>query len=259
MIAPRTTLKCIECPSPNFGERKPVGGVTGVSTVVLHYTGMKRPEDALARLADPSAEVSAHYVVDDEGLIYRMVAEECRAWHAGVAYWKGDRDLNSISIGIEITNPGHDYGYRDFPAKQIAAVDALVRDIMERHRLEPSAVIGHSDIAPGRKIDPGELFPWQHLAQNGVGVWPSLGGTRKLITADEAMKLLSAIGYATPLSTPLGADLLTNPLDCVSAFQRHYRPRKIDGMFDGETLALIQVLAEEITTSYPNAGSGSRC
>ncbi len=236
-------LKYIECPSPNFGERKAIPGLPRIAYVVLHYTGMKSAEDALARLADPAAQVSAHYVVDDDGLIYRMVPEDARAWHAGVSYWRGVRDLNSVSIGIEITNPGHDYGYRDFPASQIASVDALVRDILARRNLSAAAVIGHSDIAPVRKIDPGELFPWQHLAENGIGVWPSLSGTKYLITSDDAMRLLSAIGYATPLSTEQGADLLAAPTDCVAAFQRHYRPRKIDGLLDGETLALIQSLA----------------
>jgi N-acetylmuramoyl-L-alanine amidase len=239
-------LKYIECPSPNFGERKAIPGLPAVAYVVLHYTGMQRAEDALARLADPAAQVSAHYLVDDDGLIYRMVAEECRAWHAGISYWKGVRDLNSVSIGIEITNPGHDYGYREFPAKQIASVDALVKDILSRQSLHATAVIGHSDIAPGRKIDPGELFPWQHLAQNNIGIWPTLTGIKHLITADDAMQLLSGIGYATPLSSEHGADLLSTPTDCVAAFQRHYRPRKIDGILDGETLALIQTLAAAI-------------
>ncbi|MBL8643261.1 MAG: N-acetylmuramoyl-L-alanine amidase [Rhodospirillaceae bacterium] len=236
-------------PSPNFGPRKTVAGLPSIAFVVLHYTGMKTPENALARLADPTAQVSAHYVIDDEGRIYRMVAEEHRAWHAGVSYWKGVRDLNSVSIGIEITNPGHDYGYRDFPGAQMASVTALCRDILARHRLPAAAVIGHSDIAPGRKIDPGELFPWQSLAAQKVGFWPSLSGTKHLISTDDAMKLLSAIGYATPLSVERGADILAAPADCIAAFQRHYRPRKIDGLLDSETSALIQTLAEQVATT----------
>ncbi|MBL8630307.1 MAG: N-acetylmuramoyl-L-alanine amidase [Rhodospirillaceae bacterium] len=236
-------LKIVDSPSPNFGARKAVPGLKPVSYVVLHYTGMKSAGDALARLADPAAQVSAHYVVDDDGQIYRMVAEEHRAWHAGVSYWKGVRDLNSVSVGIEITNPGHDYGYRDFPAQQIASVEALVKDILARHKLSGAAVIGHSDIAPGRKIDPGELFPWAHLAQQGIGLWPTLSGTKHLVNSENALQLLSGIGYATPLSVEQGSDVLTSPSDCIAAFQRHYRPRKIDGILDAETVALIQTRA----------------
>lgn len=238
-----SALNIIETPSPNHGERKTVSGVVGVSMVVLHYTGMKSAAEALARLTDPAAQVSAHYLVDDEGLIYRMVPEDRRAWHAGVSYWQGVRDINSVSVGIEITNPGHDYDYRAFTQKQIDAVIALTRDIQARHQIGAASVIGHSDIAPGRKIDPGELFPWQDLAREGLGVWPTLSGTKHLISSDEAMKLLSGLGYATPLSPELGADLLETPTDCIAAFQRHYRPRKIDGLLDSETLALIQTLA----------------
>lgn len=239
----RPPFNIIERPSPNHGERKAVAGSTGVRLIVLHYTGMKSAADALARLTDSISHVSAHYVVDDEGAVYRLVAEERRAWHAGVSYWQGVRDINSASIGIEITNPGHDYGYRAFPPAQIEAVKILVRDIMARHALTPSAVIGHSDIAPGRKIDPGELFPWENMAQSGLGIWPKLEGTKRLMTSDEAHTLLSAIGYATPLSADLGADILPAPTDSVAAFQRHYRPRKVDGVLDSETLALIQARA----------------
>jgi N-acetylmuramoyl-L-alanine amidase len=237
-------LKIIACPSPNHGERKPVNGAARVGLVVLHYTGMTTPAQALDRLSDPKAEVSAHYVVDDSGAIYRLVAEDRRAWHAGVSYWRGQRDINSISIGIEITNPGHDYGYRAFPPTQIEAVRGLVADIISRHGLQAADVVGHSDIAPGRKIDPGELFPWEQLAREGIGRWPTLSGTKHLITTDQAMRLLSQIGYATALSHDLGSDLLANPSDVIAAFQRHYRPRKIDGVLDTETSALIQALVD---------------
>ncbi len=238
-----SALKIIERPSPNYNERKAANGSVGVQLVVLHYTGMATAAQALARLTDQASQVSAHYVVDDEGSIYRLVAEQHRAWHAGVSYWQGVRDINSVSIGIEITNPGHDYGYRAFPQTQIDAVTALVRDIVTRHTLDAAAVVGHSDIAPGRKIDPGELFPWESLARVGIGKWPALSGTKHFITATDAMNLLSMIGYATPTSTELGADILSSPGDVIAAFQRHYRPRKIDGILDGETLALIQSLA----------------
>lgn len=230
-------------PSPNHGERKAVNGAATVRLIVLHYTGMKTADDALQRLCDPASDVSAHYFVDESGTVMRLVPEERRAWHAGVAYWKGMRDINSASIGVEIVNPGHEYGYKAFPQKQIDAVMALAADIKTRHGLNADAVVGHSDIAPGRKIDPGELFPWETLAREGLGVWPALSGTRYLIPTEQAYRLLSAIGYAVPLSQDLGADLLAQPTDCVAAFQRHYRPRKIDGLMDSETLALIQARA----------------
>ncbi|MSO98231.1 MAG: N-acetylmuramoyl-L-alanine amidase [Rhodospirillaceae bacterium] len=236
-------LKFIDHPSPNHGERKAVDGKTGVRLVVLHYTGMATAAQALARLTDKDTQVSAHYLIDEDGKIHRLVAEDRRAWHAGVSYWRGVRDINSASIGIELANPGHDYGYRPFPQAQIDALGELVRSIMTRHGLAPHSVIGHSDIAPGRKIDPGELFPWQPLAGDGIGVWPTLKGTKHLITIDHALRLLSAIGYATPLSADLGADILSGSTEPIAAFQRHYRPRKIDGILDSETSALIQTLA----------------
>jgi len=243
MLSNHPSLKITERPSPNHSERKAVNGSTDVKLVILHYTGMPGVEQAVARLSDPSAEVSAHYVVSDDGNIFQLVAEDRRAWHAGKSYWQGVRDINSISIGIEITNPGHEFGYRAFPHLQIDAVQDLVRGVMARHALNAADVIGHSDIAPGRKIDPGELFPWEHLARAGIGRWPMLSGTKHLLSTDQAMSLLSQIGYATPLSTELGADLLGKTTDVIEAFQRHYRPRKIDGHLDGETLALIQTLA----------------
>jgi len=233
-----SALQFIERPSPNHGER-----TSPVSLIVLHYTGMSTSAQALERLCDPAAQVSAHYLVDEDGKVFRLVAEDRRAWHAGVAYWRGMRDINSASVGIEIANPGHDYGYRAFPDAQIDAVASLTADIIARHGLRAADVIGHSDIAPGRKIDPGELFHWRELAARGIGVWPNLSGTKHLVTADTAMKLLSNIGYAVPLSAELGADILAKPADVVAAFQRHYRPGRIDGVLDAETLALIQTLA----------------
>ncbi|MDX2141888.1 MAG: N-acetylmuramoyl-L-alanine amidase [Rhodospirillaceae bacterium] len=236
-------FEIVERPSPNHGERKPVAGRVGVRWIVLHYTGMKTRDEALARLCDPATQVSAHYLIDDDGVIFRMVPEDRRAWHAGVSYWQGARDLNSASIGVELANPGHDFGYRAFPRAQIEALTRLLKDIMARHGLNAEAVIGHSDIAPGRKIDPGELFPWQDLASAGLGRWPRLAGTKHLIPTDQAYRLLSAIGYATPLSDEAGCDILGAPGDCIAAFQRHHRPRKIDGVLDSETSALIQAFA----------------
>ncbi len=155
----------IAAPSPNFNERK-----LPIALIVLHYTGMKDGPAALARMCDPDAQVSAHYMVEEDGRIFQLVDEARRAWHAGVSSWCGETDINSNSIGIEIVNGGHDYGLPDFPAIQIDAVIELVKDIMARHGIGPEGVVGHSDIAPGRKQDPGEKFPWDRLAEAGCAL-----------------------------------------------------------------------------------------
>lgn len=157
----------IERPSPNFGER--AGGVNP-SLVILHYTGMRTAEEALARMCDPAAEVSAHYCIDEDGTLYRLVPEDKRAWHAGVSIWKGETDINSHSIGIELVNPGHEWGYRPFTEAQYEALIPLLQDIMARYGIPPANVLGHSDVAPGRKTDPGELFDWARLAAAGVAL-----------------------------------------------------------------------------------------
>jgi len=234
----RPALSVTARPSPNHGERR-----LGVRFVVLHYTGMATAEAALARLCDPAAAVSAHYLIDEAGACVALVPEDRRAWHAGVAYWRGVRDVNSASIGVELVNPGHDFGYRAFPAAQIDALKTLLRGIVARYGLTPGDVIGHSDVAPGRKLDPGELFPWAELARDGFGVWPELRGTKGLLAREAALRLLSSIGYAVPLAPELGADILSAPADCIAAFQRHYRPARIDGVLDLETQALIQARA----------------
>ena len=159
-------MDIISAPSPNFNER---AGPPDI--LLLHYTGMESGEAAIARLRDPEAKVSSHYVVEEDGRIFTLVAEERRAWHAGVSFWKGERDINGRSIGIEIVNPGHEFGYRPFPDAQIAAVIALATDIRTRWMIADGDIIGHSDVAPNRKIDPGELFPWKTLAQAGHGLW----------------------------------------------------------------------------------------
>src|SRR5262249_30688388 len=143
-----------------------------IDMLVLHYTGMATREDALARLTDPAAEVSAHYVIDEDGAAYQLVDEASRAWHAGVSFWRGEGDVNGRSIGIELVNPGHEFGYRDFPKPQMESLTVLARDILARHSIPPINVVGHSDVAPTRKMDPGEKFDWRGLAQVGVGVWP---------------------------------------------------------------------------------------
>lgn len=224
-------MKRLSRPSPSFNAR-----ALPVSVLVLHYTGMETGAAAVERLADPEAKVSAHYVVEEDGTIIAMVDEEKRAWHAGVSYWRGITDLNSASIGIEIVNGGHDFGLPDYPSAQIDAVIALSSEIIARHAIAPVNVVGHSDIAPGRKIDPGEKFPWERLAREGVGLWPD--GAKPAALGDaRAATLLAAIGYNPDL-----------PLSMVlTEFQRRYRPSCLDGVLDAETMGLVEALAGKIS------------
>lgn len=162
-------LKKILRPSPNFGPRR----ASPLDMIIIHYTGMQTAQDALDRLCDPEAEVSSHYMIDEAGQIFCLVEEAQRAWHAGVSEWQGRTDINSHSIGIELVNPGHEFGYQPFPEPQIQALVELCHDIFSRHDIKPEYILGHEDVAPGRKKDPGELFPWKELAlHNGIGVWP---------------------------------------------------------------------------------------
>jgi N-acetylmuramoyl-L-alanine amidase len=163
-------MKIIDMPSPNFNER---GGVKP-SILLMHYTGMRTAQEALDRLTDAASEVSAHYTIDVDGTVYKHVEEAERAWHAGAGAWRNLTDINSHSIGIEIVNKGHEFGYEPFPETQIEAVKNLSLEIMVRHDIEPENVLAHSDIAPDRKQDPGELFPWHELAGHGIGVWPNV-------------------------------------------------------------------------------------
>jgi len=226
-----------ERPSPNHGPRAAGGEI---DTLVLHYTGMQTAVAALDRLCDPAAEVSAHYLIEEDGTVWRLVPEDRRAWHAGRAAWRGATDINDRSIGIELVNPGHEFGYRAFPEAQMDALIALCRDILARHAIAPSRVLGHSDVAPTRKTDPGELFDWQRLAAEGIGAWP---GTPPADPPDPAaaLHLLGSIGYdvAGRAAEP-GADA---PRAAIAAFQRRYRPRRIDGRADGETRGLIAAVA----------------
>lgn len=217
-----------ELPSPNRDAR-PAGA--GVALLVLHYTGMQSAAAAIARLTDPASRVSAHYVIDTDGAVLALVPEACRAWHAGVAGWGAISDVNGRSIGIELVNPGHDWGYRPFPAAQIGALIELGRAILARHGLPPRAVVGHSDVAPARKIDPGELFPWAELVRQGLGVWPSEGAP---VAPDMGAALagLRGIGFRPDLPD-------TTPVKVIAAFQRHWRPARIDGRLDAETMGLI--------------------
>jgi Negative regulator of beta-lactamase expression len=223
--------------SPNFGERR---GGAKPDALVLHYTGMETEQAAEARLCDPASEVSAHYLVCEDGRVVQLVPEEKRAWHAGKGSWGGADDVNSFSIGIEIVNPGHDLGYPDFPDRQIEAVIALCRDLIRRHGILPQRVLAHSDVAPGRKIDPGEKFPWGLLARAGVGhhVEPApLHPGRELAKGDQGaqveafQKMLARYGYGIKATGffDAGTEVVT------AAFQRHFRPARVDGVADPST------------------------
>ena len=231
----------IETPSPNFDARH-----APPDMLVLHYTGMQTGEAALERLRDPEAQVSAHYLVEEEGRVFRLVPEERRAWHAGKSFWKGERNCNAVSIGIEIVNPGHEWGYRAFPDPQIEAVIALVADIRSRWEIPDARILGHSDVAPDRKQDPGELFPWRRLAKAGHGLWldaePAPGADLAPGAEGTGVFLLQAglhrFGYE-PL--PSGTyDEATATV--VRAFQRHWRPEGVDGIADGETRARLMAM-----------------
>lgn len=215
-------------PSPNHDERPDVP----TDMLILHYTGMRSAAEAIERLRDPVARVSSHYVVEEDGLVWQLVPEGRRAWHAGISAWRGHTVLNDRSVGIEIVNPGHEWGYRPFPALQMAAVCDLSLEILGRHPIPPRNVVAHSDIAPDRKQDPGELFDWEGLAQNGVGLWPGNDGAE--VAVDQVPAALSRIGYRSDL-----------PLDVLlTAFQRHWRPAQVTGQADAGTRArLAGVLA----------------
>ena len=237
----------VERPSPNFGERAEGGPI---DILLLHYTGMVSAAAALERLCDPTAKVSSHYLIDEDGSCYRLVAEEKRAQHAGVSSWAGVSDINSHSIGIELVNPGHEFGYRDFPTAQIAVLEALARGILARHAIPRARVLGHSDVAPTRKQDPGERFPWVRLARHGIGLWPepdflpaqhgqalTRGMTGPAVV--ELQLALAGFGYGVEASGRY--DALTAAV--VTAFQRHFRPRLVDGTADGESQSLLRHLA----------------
>ena len=217
----------IESPSPNFDERdKPI------SILVLHYTGMKDAASAIAWLRNPESKVSCHYLVAEDGQILRMVPEEKRAWHAGRSYWRGNQALNASSIGIEIVNPGHEFGYRPFPDQQIDALIPLVADIMKRHGITRGNVVGHSDIAPTRKQDPGELFPWERLAKLRLALpRPTKNLMDPNWTDGGFLLALERFGYD-----------VSDKMAAIVAFQRRFRPELIDGEIDGECRAILLAL-----------------
>jgi N-acetylmuramoyl-L-alanine amidase len=220
--------------SPNHGDRGEPPHMRPINMLVLHYTGMQSAAAALDRLCDSEAKVSSHYLVEEDGAVWRLVSETRRAFHAGVSCWLGEHDLNYVSIGIEIVNPGHEWGYRSFPEAQMAAVELLCRDIVARHRIPPYRIVGHSDIAPDRKSDPGELFDWQRLAHAGIGLWPRpapdaerrRGRGVGLVHRTAALADLARIGYCVSNATQQVA---------LAAFQRRFRPQRWDGLLDAET------------------------
>ena len=230
----------VDTPSPNHDARPPG---EPVDMMVLHYTGMKTSAEALSWLCNPASRVSAHYLIDEAGGVYRLVDEARRAWHAGVAGWRGHRDINARSIGIELANPGHDFGYANFPSVQIDALINLARDILNRHPLPARNVVGHSDVAPARKIDPGERFPWETLAIAGIGLWSNDDNIAP-IAQEEVAETLARIGYALDL-----ADLD----QVLIAFQSHFRAGRVDGIADPATrdrlAAIMAMLAPDAATS----------
>ncbi len=242
-MRPDSPLVTDLAPSPNFTDRR---GKT-IDALILHYTGMPTGDGALARLTDAAAGVSCHYLVWEDGRITQLVAEADRAWHAGIGVWDDDGDINSLSLGIEIVNAGHPGGCPPYPAAQIEAVAALARDVCARHVIPPYRVLGHSDVAPIRKNDPGEWFPWRTLAEAGVGAFVDVAAVRdgratgaapRPPCVGELQRALHAFGYGCPETGV--RDPVT--VGVIEAFQRHYRQSRIDGIADDETIAILEAL-----------------
>lgn len=217
----------IEAPSPNFDDR-----TLPITMIVLHYTGMADGESAIARLRDPEAKVSSHYVVAEDGTVLRLVPDDKRAWHAGQSHWRDIDDVNSASIGIEIINPGHDLGYRPFPDEQIDAVIRLVHDLKDRYEITRGNIVGHSDIAPARKRDPGELFPWGKLARLRLALpRPTKNLMDPMWTEAGFLLALERFGYD-----------VTDKMAAIMAFQRRFRPELVDGEIDAECRMILLAL-----------------
>ncbi len=218
-------------PSPNHDAR---AARVAIDMLVVHYTGMRTCAEALARLCDPVAKVGAHYLIDEDGATYALVPEDRRAWHAGVASWRGESDVNGRSLGVELVNPGHEFGYRPFPDAQMKALIVLARDLVSRHPIEPRNVVGHSDVAPARKQDPGELFDWSRLSLAGLGLWPDRvvsESAPESISEPEVLAMLQTYGYDT-----------AEPKAAILAFQRHFRAARVDGVADPDTVGRLAAL-----------------
>jgi N-acetylmuramoyl-L-alanine amidase len=244
-FAPDSSVVAEVVASPNHNERR---DGQRPDMIILHYTGMQDAEAALELLRARGSEVSSHYFVFEDGRIIQMVPESRRAWHAGKSFWTGETDINSCSIGIEIANPGHDHGYPDFPKRQVAAVTALCRGILTRNTITPARVLAHSDVAPSRKQDPGERFPWRTLYESGVGHWVkpapimSFGQSLSPGSRGDAVaalqKSLGEYGYGVEANGEY--DSATR--EVVVAFQRHFRPERVDGTADPSTRSTLQEL-----------------
>jgi N-acetylmuramoyl-L-alanine amidase len=247
ILKPDTTLAHALHPSPNIGDRRKG---CRANMILLHYTGMPSADKAIRWLANPKSKVSCHYVVDEVGSITQMVAETMRAWHAGASNWAGETDINSVSVGIEIQNPGHEHGYPDFPPEQMQAVAALCRDIASRRGVPPERILAHSDVAPGRKIDPGEKFDWAWLAKHGVGHWvkpapaagPALDHDEAALA--EAADLLGRYGYGVENDEREDWFAVV-----VRMFQLHFRPARADGRLDAGTLDTLRRLIDTLPAS----------
>lgn len=260
MLAADSPLVAALVPSPNFGPRN--AGLEP-TILLLHYTGLATAAKAIEVLSRVDCAVSSHYVIDEAGVITQMVAECDRAWHAGVAEWAGETDINSASIGIEIHNPGHVLGYADFPPEQMAAVRDLSLEILRRHGIRPERVLAHSDVAPVRKIDPGEKFDWAWLARAGVGHWvepvpPNVGGVSYGLGDSgpeivAVQKLLSQYGYGVATG-----GVLDEPTRfVVTAFQRHFRPALVDGRIDRSTILSLERLIEALPPQNGSLPAGA--
>jgi N-acetylmuramoyl-L-alanine amidase len=246
LFSPDSFIVTDVAPSPNQDERK-----LPADMILLHYTGMQSGEAALERLCSPESKVSCHYVVFEDGRIVQCVPEESRAWHAGVSSWAGETDINSCSIGIEIVNPGHEFGYRDFPLRQVAATISLCKSIVTRRGpISSDRVLGHSDVAPARKQDPGEKFPWPLLSESGIGHWvrpAPLDLEGETVTVGDQgepvhrlQRSLASYGYGIAVTDRY--DEATR--EAVAAFQRHFRPARVDGIADQSTLITLRALLE---------------
>ncbi|MEO1193466.1 MAG: N-acetylmuramoyl-L-alanine amidase [Pseudomonadota bacterium] len=222
-------MRLTEAPSPNHNDRRG----RPIDLVVLHYTGMQSGAAALERLRDPAAQVSAHYLIEEDGEIFRLVPDQRRAWHAGRAFWAGESDVNARSLGIELVNPGLEWGYRPFPDAQVASLERLLSHLLRRHAIHPARVVGHSDVAPLRKDDPGALFPWPRLAAHGLTIHPPVLQPLSPVPWQQVATWLAAYGYG----------YLDQDREAVlRAVQRRFRPRLIDGQLDGETAAVARWL-----------------
>ncbi len=234
-------LAVLDQPSPNIDARD-----GGIDMLVLHYTGMRSAAAAIERLCDPEAKVSAHYVIEEDGTLHRLVREEDRAWHAGVSEWGGIPLCNDCSIGVEIVNPGHEWGYRPFPEAQMQALETLAAGIMTRWSIPPERVLGHSDIAPCRKEDPGELFDWPRLARAGLAVWPKAAEDRE---PGRFLDPEGVIGLSRAMAT-IGYDMRDFG-KALTAFRRRFRPDALEGV----PVMRDFLIAREVALRYPVARS----